>query len=510
MLLSLPIERVPMFHVKHSLRRLLLLSLVVLISGCVATEVNPVSGNKRAVGYTWEQELELGKQADQQIIAQYGLYDNEALAAYVTRIGEEVLAQSDLRKPGLDPKFRIPFTFRVLDSPVVNAFALPGGYVYVTRGLLAHLENEAQLAMVLGHEIGHVAARHASQRAATQQLAQLGLIGGAIAGQVFLGGNAAENILGLGGQAAQLLFLSYSRDNERESDRLGVAYAAKAGYAAGEGAAFFESLKRLSAQHGQSIPSWQSTHPDPGEREVTIQRLAAEWAQRPDIAMTQVNAEPYLRQIDGIVLGENPRQGLVRDGVFYHPDLKFRFPVPAGWNVSNQPQQVVMAEPNGQAYMVLTLAQEPSADAAASAFAAQQGLTNVERSAARPHGLPAQVVSASAQLQNGQAVRLLNYFIDYDRHVYSILGLTTVDGYPTHRGTFLRTMDGFAPLTDPAILAIQPTRLRVVPADRTAAFRTFVPARLPEGFSAEDLAILNQVRLDEPIEQGTLLKLPAD
>ena len=499
-----------MFHVKHSLRRLLILALVVLVSGCVATEVNPVSGNKRAVGYTWEQELELGKQADQQTIAQYGLYDNQELANYVTRIGEEVLAESDLRKPGLDPKFRIPFTFRVLDSPVVNAFALPGGYVYVTRGLMAHLENEAQLAMVLGHEIGHVAARHASQRAATQQLTQLGLLGGAIAGQVFLGGDAAENILGLGGQAAQLLFLSYSRDNERESDRLGVEYAAKAGYAAGEGAAFFESLKRISAQQGGSIPSWQSTHPDPGEREVTIQRLAADWAERPGITMTEVDAETYLRQIDGVVLGENPRQGLVRNNTFYHPDLKFRFPVPGSWQVSNQPRQVVMAEPNGQAFMVLSLAQEASAEAAASAFAGQQGLTNVERSAARPSGLPAQVVSASAQLEGGQNVRLLNYFIDYDGNVYSILGLTTIEGYPTHRGTFLNTMDGFAPLNDPAILNIQPTRINVTPAGRTAAFQVFVPAQLPEGINAEDLAIINQVQLGDLIQQGALLKLPAN
>ena len=202
---------------------IVLLIVALAASGCT-TGVNPVSGNRRAYGYSWEEELRLGEQADQQIVQQYGLYDDEEVQAYVDRVGQDILEESHMRRADTPEQFRnTEFTFRVLDSPIVNAFALPGGYVYVTRGLMAHVNNEAQLAVVLGHEIAHVAARHASQQAAKQQFAQLGLIAGAIGGE--LAGVSGGNILQLGSQATQLLFLKYGRDNERESDRLGGEYA---------------------------------------------------------------------------------------------------------------------------------------------------------------------------------------------------------------------------------------------------------------------------------------------
>ncbi|MDX1740539.1 MAG: M48 family metalloprotease, partial [Rhodothermales bacterium] len=220
---------------------------------------NPITGNKRAYGYTWEQEKQIGAEADPQIIAQYGMYSDEELSAYVDRIGQKIVEQSHLRRPDTPPEFAgLEFHFRVLDSPVVNAFALPGGYIYLTRGLLAHLKNEAQLAVVLGHEIGHVAGRHASKRALQTQLGQLGLIGGAIVGQELLG-LPGQDILSAGSSIAQLLFLRYGRDDERESDELGVEYAALAGYKAEEAAGFFVTLRRLGEQSGHSIPSFMST-----------------------------------------------------------------------------------------------------------------------------------------------------------------------------------------------------------------------------------------------------------
>ncbi len=145
--------------------------LTTFLAGCVSVERSLVTGNKRAFGYTWAQEVQIGNEADPAIVAQYGLYDNAQIASYVENLGQELLQTSHLRRPDTPAEMRnTPFAFRVLDSPVVNAFALPGGYIYVTRGLLAHLDNEAQLAVVLGHEIGHVVGRHASKRAAQQQL----------------------------------------------------------------------------------------------------------------------------------------------------------------------------------------------------------------------------------------------------------------------------------------------------------------------------------------------------
>lgn len=489
---------------------LLVIASVSLSTTSCKTGVNPVSGNTRAVGYTWEEEVQLGKQADQQIQQQYGVYEDEELQRYVDRVAREVLAVSHMRREGTAEKFRnTEFEFRILDSDIINAFALPGGYVYVTRGLLAHLNNEAQLAVVLGHEIGHVAARHASQQAARQQFTQLGVLAAGVAGGLAFGGDAAQNIVGLTGQAAQLFSLSYSRGNERESDRLGVEYATLAGYDAAEGAEFFTTLKRKQSQSGQSIPSWQSTHPDPGQREDTIVQLAAEWDQRIAGPSSLVEQRAFYNRIEDLVLGKNPRQGYEDGDVFYHPDLRFEFPVPAGWQLVNQPRQVVMGEPDGGAQISFGFSQESTTGAAATAFVGQEGLTTLDRSSTTVNGYEAERVLISATPQQGQEIRALVYFIAYDGNVYRFLGVTTSGAYDRFRPTFERTMTGFDDLRDPARLNVQPTRVDIQTASAARVFAEFVrPSALPEDMTTEDIAILNQLDLQERVEQGQLLKLP--
>jgi len=509
----LPIEH-PRRAARRWRRHLLIPVLLTLVaaagSGCVSTGTNPVSGNTRAYGYSWEEEIQLGQEADGQIQNQYGVYDDEELQAYVDEVAREVLAESHLRRPDTPERFRnVEFTFRVLDSPVVNAFALPGGYVYVTRGLLAHLNNEAQLAMVLGHEVAHVAARHASQRAARQQLTQGLLLGGAIAGQVAFGGNVAENVMGLGGTAAQLLSLSYSRENERESDRLGVEYAVKAGYEGAEGAAFFTSLKRMQKQSNQSLPSWQSSHPDPGEREKTIVQLAREWQERVPGTAKRINQDPYYATLERTVLGDNPRQGFTENNTFYHPDLEFRFPTPAGWQVQNQPRQVAMIAPEQAAYTIFGFSEGDTPEAAAQDFMGQEGLTVQEQRSTTVNGRTAYRVLAQAQDQQGQTLRVLSYFIADQDRVYQFQGVTTADRYGEYRSAFEGTMTGFARLTDPDKLNVQPTRIAIRPAARSASFRTFAEGSiLPDGMGMTDLAIINQLELDTIVETGRPLKLP--
>ncbi len=515
---AFPVAMTDSPHPPMSIRRMALRLLVPMLlltvagagTGCVTTGTNPVSGNTRAYAYSWEEEVELGKKADKQIQQQYGTYDNEALQKYVDDVGREVLAESHMRRPDAPAKFRnTEFTFRVLDSPVINAFALPGGYVYVTRGLMAHLNNEAQLAVVLGHEVGHVAGRHASKQAAKQQFMQGLLVGGALASQVAFGGNAAENVLGLGGNAAQLLSLKYSRGNEQESDQLGVEYATRAGYDAAEGSEFFTSLKRQREQSGQAVPTWQSTHPDPGQREDTVKELAAEWEQKVGGSSRMRNQEAYYSSIDGIVLGENPRQGFTENDVFYHPDLKFQFPVPSGWQVQNQARQVAIVQPDQEAYVVFQISDADTPAEAARAFTDQEGLTVVDERDETVNGYEARRVVATAQTQKGQTIRVLATFIAYDGQVYRFQGMTTDAKYSTYRVPLQQPMDGFDALRDPNKLNVQPKRLDIRPASRRAAFRTFVDASaLPDGLNAEDLAIINQVQLDESIEQGRPLKLP--
>lgn len=492
------------FHVKHPAVFFLLL-MGFWLAGCVVSK-NPVTGRKRAYGWTWQQEQQIGKEADQQIIAQYGIYDDPKLTAYVNRVAERVLAESHVRRPDADPEFKnTPFTFRVLDSPVVNAFALPGGYVYITRGLVSYLENEAQLAMVLGHEIAHVEARHASQRAFEQQMGQIGLLGGAILGQEALG-IPAQDLLNIAGTATQLLFLKYGRDDEREADKLGVEYGAMAGYQAGEGASFFNTLKRIQEKQGNAIPGFLSTHPDPGEREAKILSMAQEWAAKTN--MTDLNRDALYQAIDGIILGENPRNGFVRNSVFYHPELRFQFPVPRGYQLINQAQQVVMVEQNQQAIMVFTLAKEQSAQAAAAAFGNQQGVKVIENGRVQGSRYPAYFILADAQTQQGQVLRLISYHIEYGGRVYTFLAYTSQQLFANMQDQFLQTMRGFDQVSDPSILNIQPARIRITSANRSAPFRTFVQGNeLPMDFQPVDMAILNQVDLDTQIAPGAKLKL---
>ena len=477
----------------------------IVAAGCVMSQ-NPLSGRSRAYGYSWQQEIELGREADSQIQAEYGLYEDASLAAYVDSLGQALVGVSHLRRADASDEFRATqFHFRVLDSPVVNAFALPGGYVYVTRGLLAHTENEAQLAVVIGHEIGHVAGRHGSKRAASQMLGQVLLIGGAIGGQVLFGDEVGSSILQLGSTAAQLLFLSYGRDDERESDDLGVEYASLAGYDAAQGAAFFRSLKRLGDQSGQSLPGFLSTHPDPGEREQTVARLGAEWASR--VPVSQVKRERLIAGLSGMVAGDNPRAGYTGGNMFYHPDLALQFPVPTGFETVNQASRVVMVGPEQKAILQFTIENQATAREAADAFSTQEGLTVVQSGIGSSNGLSANFVVAEAVAEDGTAYRMRAYFVGYGGRVYSFTGFSLQADFARFEPQFVRTMQGFGPLRDAAILGIQPSRITIARVDRPTALRTLVGSAPAAGFTAEGIAILNQRNLDDTLPSGTSVKL---
>ncbi|MFN3596130.1 MAG: M48 family metalloprotease [Rubricoccaceae bacterium] len=481
---------------------LALLLFALSASGC-RTTTNLITGESARGAYTWQQEVQIGREADPQIVAQFGLLENEALTAYVDRLSRNVLETSAYTDPNTPAEIReTPFFFRVLDTPTVNAFALPGGYIYVTRGLLTHLNNEAQLAFVLGHEIGHVLGRHASRQAARAQVGQLGLIGAAILGDVLRPG-LGSNILEFGGTGAQLLFLRWGRDAEREADRAGVAYSSFAGYDAAEGAAFFRSLQRLSSQQGGSLPSFLSTHPDPGQREQAIPALAAQFESE-----NQVFAERYLQAIDGLVIGENPREGFVENNVFYHPDLRFRFSVPQGWRLVNERQSVTLASQNGQVVAQLTLPGQASAQAAAQAFRARQGIAVTDSRSVQVNGLPAVALAGNAQTQGG-AVSFLAYFIEHEGRTYQFLGYSPSAVFAANQQGLDNLLRSFARLTDPQFLSRQPVRLEIVRVGQSATFASLLEGRpMPPGMSAEGLAIMNQVELQQQIPAGTRLKLP--
>jgi len=476
-------------------------------ASCVVQE-SPVTGSKRAYAYSWQQEVEIGNEVDSEIIAQFGLYDDPEVAEYFNEISSVILENSHMRREDTPEQFRnTEFTFRVLDSPVVNAFALPGGFVYVTRGLMAHLNNEAQLAVVIGHEIGHVAARHASQRGLQQAIGQAVVVGGAIIGEEFLG-VSGESILNLSGQAAQLIFLSYSRDHERESDRLGVEYAAMTGYDAEEGADFFTSLKRISEESGGGIPTLLSSHPDPGEREKTIPEKAEEWREK-GYEQTILNKEEYLQLLDGMVYGENPRDGFERDEQFYHPNMEFRFPVPAGWNLINQPSQVVMVSPEERGVSIFRIDNEAeTARESVQNFLSNNEIETDNQGRAQSSGRYDAYEADFTVQQESQTLGVHLYSVEYNETVYTFLSYSAEDDFSEYRPIFRATATGFDRLTDPSILNISPVTIRITETSAEEVFSRLLPDELPMNIEKEEVAILNQVDLNDAIPAGSLLKIP--
>jgi predicted Zn-dependent protease len=475
----------------------------LLFYACVS-DIVPATGEKRYLGFTWQQEGEIGKQVSKEVTALFGVYRDPKVERYVADVGNRVLATSHLRRPGVDEQIRkTPVTFAVLDSPIINAMALPGGYIYVTRGMLAHLNNEDQLATVLAHEIGHVAARHAARQAWQQKIGQGLLLGGALLGQGL--GLPTQDILNLGSMAAQLIFTRYSREDELEADKLGVEYSSAGGYDPYEAIGLFQTLNRIQEKEGQGMPSFLSTHPDPGAR---IQRIKELTGARPRDRRPLADAR-YMNAIESLVVGEDPRQGFVEGNVFYHPDLRFRFPVPRGFKVINQPTQVMMVEGQNRAVLGFTSSGDKSAQAAAAKFLNQQGLRVIERGPARSNGLPAYLVVADAQKQNGQVVRITAYFVEHRGAVFHFVGYTAPQMFGTFRGVFLQTMQGFGETQDPRILNRQPVRLVLQSVSRAGLFRDLIPRSLPAPFTPADVAILNQAELSQQIDPGRILKTPA-
>lgn len=465
--------------------------LLLLAISVPACQENPATGEKQFGLLSVAEQRQLGAEADAQIVAQFGVYDDPELQAWVESIGENLLQYSN------DTRF--DYTFRILDTEVINAFALPGGYIYVTRGLMAYLNNEAQLAVVLGHEIGHVAANHAVEQYTNNVLASIGL---AVGGAVF---EDLGPLFGAAQTGLQLLFLKYGRDDESQSDTLGVMYATRAGYEAAEGAEFFVTLNRLQEQAGASIPSWASTHPDPVDRQGKIIQKAAEWKAVVGTELGGDDPAGYIPRLDDMIFGQNPRNGFVQGGVFYHPDLRIRFDVPSNWSVGNYATQVQMVDPNGQAAIIFTLAEGSSAATAASQMQSSQGVQTVNRTNTSVNGFPAVRLRSNIPVEGG-TLAVLSYFIEKDQRVYVFHGYTASNLYGGYESAFIATATSFAEVTNSSILNVQPFRLNAFQAASTASFSSLIQQNVAAGMDLMSLAILNQVETGTTIEQGAWLK----
>ncbi len=459
-----------------------------LMMTATACAVNPATGERQFILMSEAEEIEMGREADGQITASLGLYESAALQSTVATIGNDMASRSE--RP------QLPWSFKLVDDPMVNAFALPGGFIFVTRGILAALNSEAELAGVIGHEIGHVTARHSASQMSRQQLQQIGLGVGTILS------DDVASVAGVLSAGLGLLNMRYSRGDESQSDELGVRYMSRAGYDPNALVGVFQTLG-LTVGGGGRVPEWTSTHPDPVNREEDIREIIAAYEQ--DFSGYARRPDEYLRSLDGLTFGPNPREGFFDEETFFHPDMAFALDFPRGWSTVNQKSQVGGVSSDGTALVVLTVeGTETDAEDALSAFLRQAEVRGRESRRTSINGRVAWEASFDADTQDG-ALRGAVLFVEHGGAVFRLLGFASASQWPAHQGAVLRSIESFRPVTDPDVLGVEPARIEIVRLPSRMTLRQFI-GRYPSTASDEQIAVLNRRTLDESIDGGTLLK----
>ena len=467
----------------------MLTAIVLAISLLAACATNPVTGKQQLAMISEAQEIEMGRNADRQVAASIGLYPDERLQNYVQGLGSKLAAASE--RPNL------PWTFRVVDDASVNAFALPGGFIYVTRGILTHLNSEAELVSVLGHEIGHVTARHSVSQMSKQQLAGLGLgLAMIFVPQARPYGDLAQTGMGL-------MFLKFSRTDERQADDLGLKYLVHAGYDPRPMTEVFALLDRVSqTSQGGRLPQWLASHPDPSARRETIGNqiagLGENWSGRP------VARDAYLQRLDGVVFGPDPREGFFERETFYHPELAFQIRFPDGWKLDNQKQAVSAISPKQDAIVSLSLSGEASPRAAARAFFSQQGVEQGQLWRDRIGGMDAESYSFAANTQQG-ALSGLAAWVSHRGKVYQILGYTLADRARSYSDDITQSLASFDRVTDRRVLDVEPRRVDVVKLRQGESLAGFVrdyPSTVPQ----QTVALVNNLDSGSNLQAGELYK----
>lgn len=461
-----------------------------------ACSVNPATGRYN-VG-SIEDDVSTGRRQHPQILQAFGgAYKDPALARYVTEIGRDLVRQTEF--PNL------PFTFTVLNTPSVNAFAIPGGYVYLTRGLLALASNEAEMAGVIGHEIGHVIARHGAERQTQGLLTQLG----AAAVAITTGSPDLASAANLGGQA---YLQSYSRDQELEADTLGVAYMAASGYNPNAMASFLATMgdySRLQAEMAGRNPNsvdefdFLASHPRTTER---VERAIAE-AAGANLEGRVLRRDVYLQNIDGLLFGDDPKEGIIRGREFIHPDLRFEFEAPQNFRLQNSPTRVVAG--NGRdAAMIFDMAQ--SSSGAPKQYLEREwsnrvALSNIETF--RVRGLQAAVGTTRVQSQNG-VTDLMVAAIEADQgRVYRFTFVTPAGRLDAYRGAFLDSVRSFRRLSAAQARRIKAYRIRIRTVrknDNVAKLSKDMPFG---AFNGKMFRVLNDLIGSQEVTTGEEIKL---
>lgn len=441
-----------------------------------------------------------GAAAHPQLLAEFGGVYAGRQADYVRRVGQRIAVQSELSNAQSD------FTVSLLNSSANNAFAIPGGYVYITRQLLALMNDEAELASVMGHEVGHVAARHSRARSQTSAIGGLlaGVVG-AVAGNSTLG-----SLIGRGaGLAAQAVTLKFSRSQEFQADDLGVTYLSRGGYDPLASASMLYSLAaqgtldaRLSGQRSET-PGWASTHPDPASRVARAVQSARATGKQSGLR----NRETFLAAIDGMVYGDDPKQGVVDGTVFRHPVLRVMFTAPEGYAIANGSDAVTVAGTGGQAQFS-TGRFDGNLDAyVRSVFAAAAGGSAVDIGGTRRGqvgGLETATATLRANTEGGPVdATVIAYAIDA-RTAYHFLMVTPAG---SGAGPFAGLAQSLRRMTTAEAAAVRARRVQVVTVGPRDTVATLSARMAYPDLRSERFQVLNAIRPGEQVRAGQKVKL---
>ncbi|HEX8029679.1 MAG TPA: M48 family metalloprotease, partial [Vicinamibacterales bacterium] len=456
-------------------RHCLLLTVVLAVTTACAT--NPVTGKSQVSLLSEAEELAIGQQQDAEIRREMGVYDDPELQRYVSNIGIELARNS--HRPNL------PWTFTIVDSSAINAFALPGGYVYVTRGLMAYLDDESELAGVLGHEIGHVTARHAAQAYTRQAEASIGLM----ILSIFV--PSTQPFTDVGASGLSVLFLKHGRDAELEADRLGIEYGSTAGFDPTGVPRFLATLARVDALSERGVPNWLATHPDPGSRVVKAEPVAGKFL---SADTKRVNHDQYLDRINGLVFGDNPKDGIVRGNEFLHPLLRIGVKFPEGWELTNAPQAVMAQEPGTEHFMVLQEVEQPrgqSVSEVAVAVMRKAGYTVVDGSMQRINGNEAHVGIYRGNAKGAGKVTMRAAHIAVGQQLYVVAGFAPEKEFDLVDRDIQPALQTFRHLTPQEAANVRPNRIQFYVVRQGDSWQS-IAARQGRNFvNAATLAIMN-------------------
>ncbi|WP_090241564.1 M48 family metalloprotease [Pseudomonas guineae] len=473
--------------------RVLLLLVLLQLAGCA---VNPATGKSNFVMMSEQQELDLGRRYNQQILKENPRYADEKLQAYVQQVGERVAKYSH--------RNQLAYQFTVVDSPDINAFALPGGYIYIHRGLLAYLSSEAELAAVLGHEVGHVTARHSVQQ--QSQSTAWGLLGQAVA--IGTGVGAAADVTGaLGGAIVR----GYGRDMELEADGLGAQYLARSGY---DPQAMIEVVKVLknqedfardqAAERGETQPAGGyhgvfDTHPDNDRRLQQVLGPARALA----TGQQEVSREVFLKRLEGLPFGDSAETGVRRGQRFYHAELNFTLTYPQGWTLLNRPDALIGHTADQQAFIAMTLEENPQQLSPAQLLRQRVGnqrlVAGVELRQAGLTGysavIPGNAAKRVAIIQQGAKVYLF---------VAAVRGRASLESQDPQ---FLSVIESFRPMTSAERKQAQPLRLHMVKVKSGQTIEALAKNSTLPGDALKTLRLLNNLYPTGQPRAGDWLKV---